>query len=390
LRVVGWAIFLAMSWTWCIGMFLPVILLRDLGWPGFWVFAIPNCLGAAAMGWFLRDADASRRLVERNQFACIVFSLVTIVFHTFFAAWLIRRIAGPASGAALALAFAFFWMMLQWGRGGKFLAAVFVLAVSAIVFFIGLKRNEIPYVAQPLALSPTTLPPIDALWLAPACLFGFGLCPYLDLTFHAARQATSGAQGRAAFSIGFCLIFPAMILFTAAYSGPMVLFLTRHLYPQLMLLVAAHLIAHSGFTVAAHARQLAARVRHISVRRFAVFVLSLVVAVLLGILLRGREYHGLRDQEIVYRAFLGFYGLGFPAYVWMRVVPPVRSILRVVFVIAAGTPLFWLGFIEQRTIWLVPAVLIAVLTKWIFTPRPPEGARVWGQSRQAPAGETGT
>ena len=56
-RVAGWAVFLAMSWTWCIGMFLPVLLLRDLGLGGFLVFAIPNILGAAAMGWLLRDVS---------------------------------------------------------------------------------------------------------------------------------------------------------------------------------------------------------------------------------------------------------------------------------------------------------------------------------------------
>lgn len=29
-----WALFLASSWTWCIGMFLPVLLMRDAGWMG--------------------------------------------------------------------------------------------------------------------------------------------------------------------------------------------------------------------------------------------------------------------------------------------------------------------------------------------------------------------
>ena len=27
----SWAIYLGMSWTWCIGMFLPVLLIRDFG-----------------------------------------------------------------------------------------------------------------------------------------------------------------------------------------------------------------------------------------------------------------------------------------------------------------------------------------------------------------------
>jgi hypothetical protein len=388
LQSLGWAVFLAMSWTWCIGMFLPVLLLRDLGWPGFWAFAIPNCVGAAAMGWILRDGEASRRMVERHQTACITFSLVTISFHAFFAAWLIRFIAGPGSGAVLAIAFAFFWMLLQWRGGGKYLGAVIALGVSATVFFMGYNRGEIPYVAQPVAFSPTTLPPHDAVWLSFACVFGFLLCPYLDLTFHATRQGTGIAPGRAAFTIGFCVIFPLMILFTAAYSGPLVLFLSGRLYPQLMMLVAAHFIVQSAFTVAAHARQLAVRVRGISLRGFAVFILFVIAAVLLGILLGGRFYHGLRAHEVTYRAFLGFYGLVFPAYVWLRVVPPARSLLRVGFAVIAATPMFWLGFIEQRMVWLVPGVLIPILTKWVFTPQRPAGATA-EPPHPTPAGETG-
>ncbi|MBV8780683.1 MAG: hypothetical protein JO353_04735, partial [Phycisphaerae bacterium] len=48
---LGWAIFLGVSWTWCIGMYLPVLLVRDYGFWGWVVFAIPNVVGAAAMGW---------------------------------------------------------------------------------------------------------------------------------------------------------------------------------------------------------------------------------------------------------------------------------------------------------------------------------------------------
>ncbi|HTL30770.1 MAG TPA: hypothetical protein VL282_16180, partial [Tepidisphaeraceae bacterium] len=36
---IGWAIYLGMSWTWCIGMFLPVLLVRDYGFWGWLVFA---------------------------------------------------------------------------------------------------------------------------------------------------------------------------------------------------------------------------------------------------------------------------------------------------------------------------------------------------------------
>src|ERR1051325_4731620 len=54
----GWAIYLGMSWTWCIGMFLPVLLVRDYGVWASVVFAVPNVLGAAAMGWVLSRDDS--------------------------------------------------------------------------------------------------------------------------------------------------------------------------------------------------------------------------------------------------------------------------------------------------------------------------------------------
>src|SRR3954466_11135783 len=81
---LSWAAFLACSWTWCIGMFLPVLLIRDYGLAGWWVFAVPNVIGAAAMGTVLRDAQASRRLVAAHRTACRWFSIVTICFHGFF------------------------------------------------------------------------------------------------------------------------------------------------------------------------------------------------------------------------------------------------------------------------------------------------------------------
>ncbi|MEO6436421.1 MAG: hypothetical protein ABIP55_11780, partial [Tepidisphaeraceae bacterium] len=94
LSPIAWAIFLATSWTWCIGMFLPVLLVRDYGIWGWVVFAIPNVLGAAAMGWTVRDAEASRTLVAAHQTACSWFSLVTLAFHVFFVIWLSRLFDG--------------------------------------------------------------------------------------------------------------------------------------------------------------------------------------------------------------------------------------------------------------------------------------------------------
>src|SRR5438105_14205353 len=94
LRAVLWAIFLACSWTWCIGMFLPVLLVRDYGVWGWVVFAVPNVIGAAAMGWTVRDAEHSRRLVGAHRLAADSFSWVTIAFQMFILLWFLFQMAG--------------------------------------------------------------------------------------------------------------------------------------------------------------------------------------------------------------------------------------------------------------------------------------------------------
>src|SRR4051812_30605350 len=67
---VPWSIYLASSWTWCIGMFLPVLLIRDYGLWGWIVFAVPNVVGAGAMGWVLRSRTTSRHMVVAHAVAC--------------------------------------------------------------------------------------------------------------------------------------------------------------------------------------------------------------------------------------------------------------------------------------------------------------------------------
>src|SRR3974377_2421065 len=90
---LGWATFLGVSWTWCIGMFLPVLLVRDYGIWGWIVFAIPNVLGAPPMGWVIRSRETSLEIVAAHREACQLFSAVTIAFHLFFALSVIAPLA---------------------------------------------------------------------------------------------------------------------------------------------------------------------------------------------------------------------------------------------------------------------------------------------------------
>src|SRR6266853_1095528 len=83
----SWAAYLACSWTWCIGMFLPVLLIRDFGCWGYAAFAVPNVLGAAGMGWVLRRSGSSAAITRRHRSATATFSLVTQAFQIFFLFW---------------------------------------------------------------------------------------------------------------------------------------------------------------------------------------------------------------------------------------------------------------------------------------------------------------
>src|SRR5438552_18566223 len=87
-QILLWSVFLACSWTWCNGMFLPVLLVRDYGVWGWIVFAIPNFLGAAAMGWVIRSREQSQKITATHKHAMIVFSFVTAAFQWFFALWI--------------------------------------------------------------------------------------------------------------------------------------------------------------------------------------------------------------------------------------------------------------------------------------------------------------
>ncbi|MCH2186203.1 hypothetical protein MK280_10050, partial [Myxococcota bacterium] len=86
IRVLGWGVYCASSWTWCIGMFLPIILLRLFGWPGFLVFAIPNLVGLVAIG-YLCNTERCRAILREHRPAIRLFSAATVAFQLFFLAW---------------------------------------------------------------------------------------------------------------------------------------------------------------------------------------------------------------------------------------------------------------------------------------------------------------
>ena len=388
---IGWAAFLASSWTWCIGMFLPVLMLRDYGGWGWAVFAVPNVIGAAAMGWVLRDRDASRAVQGAHLPACRWFSLVTIAFHAYFVLALVPRLIGDTFiGLAVAL---LPLVAVLWGPRGRRATLTGAVALGASVLAM------LCYVALqgltdlPAARKPRT----DLLWLAPVSAFGFLLAPYLDLTFHRARQSSTRAGGRTAFGLGFGVFFLLMIVFTALYSDPLMQALAgeRRLSIKSDLFVAVlavHLAVQAMFTVVAHADAVRdPRTPHGGRWWKTVAVAGAIVAVALLLRWVGQRfpvYHGLFQRmdsfELMYRVFMAFYGLVFPAYVWLFMVPALRrrrpvaprpprpaTVVFFAAVLVLAAPGFWMGFVEGRMLWLVPALTLVLLSRLLLPKGPP-------------------
>jgi hypothetical protein len=373
--VLGWAAFLASSWTWCIGMFLPVILLRDFGTESFWVFAVPNVVGAALMGVLLARRGASEELAARHAKACWAFSLVTLAFQWFFLFWMILGLADNASRYVVVPAAT---VILLAGRvistGSRWTRVFAMLVYAASLILAGVWFSTRP--AEAIIIP--RLPEGELLWLAPVILFGFALCPYLDLTFHHARQRLAGRAGSAAFVLGFGVLFFAMILLTREYGAGLLIESSKagtHVHPGLLALpLLAHVTIQLVYTVMVHKpivdQQPSPAGRGVPAN--AAFLALLGAIGLAFAASKLPAYAGLSASEVVYRGFMSFYGLVFPAYVWLCVLGQASLTRRAVQVFAGAVvvaaPMYWMGFIERQTWWLAPGLGVVLLARF-FIPR---------------------
>lgn len=371
-RTLGWAAFVACSWTWCIGMYLPVLLVRDFGDIGWIVFTVPNVIGAAALGWILQRPGSAAALSRDHWPAAVAFSLVTVLFHAYFAGFVLWPLVGAIAPAVVATGAALVYWIGRRGQRDLGVAAALLL-ISAALFIVA-------------ATSPGRLhngaieqqPPLGLVWLSPVIVFGFLLNPYLDLTFLRARAATAPLSGIAAFTLGFGVFFLGMLLFTLWYSRlvqPAVLH-GLNLPSLVRWAIAGHMMIQSGFTIAVHTRAIGEDRRLRKVSNGAIRLAALV-----GVYLAGTV-----GGETGYRLILGFYGLVFPTYVWLCMIPtrraiPAQSKLRVLAItlLLAG-PMFWLGFIDNRLVWLAPGIAIVLLARlalvWAGSPGASRGVRV--------------
>jgi hypothetical protein len=346
-------------------MFLPVLLVRDYGLGGWIVFAIPNCIGAAAMGWILARPGASERIVAEHRTACVAFSAATLAFHAFFLSWIARRII-PVDGCIAAVAVgSMLAMILRGRRKPDLILAWIVLAISLVVLAHAWRDSSIPDWHGSKDAQ-------DLFWLAPICAFGFALCPYLDLTFHRARQSTTPAGAKVAFSLGFGLFFLAMIFLTLLYAGN---FVSGDFAAGLRTWIALHIAVQSGFTWSVHLRSLPQPRESDWVIWIAAAILAIVAGSIVWVpslqwFNQGQSV--MLSGEAIYRIFIGFYGLVFPAYVWICMVSlhgnsPLLSRALPVWVAAIliAAPMFWLGFIQGKMVWLGPGLTVVLLSRFL-------------------------
>jgi hypothetical protein len=352
LRILGWAIFLGASWTWCIGMYLPALLVRDYGIWAFVVFAVPNVVGAAAMAWVLPDAEASLKLQQDHLLACQLFSCITIAFHGYFWGWFAIGFVWTIFPLHIWLFLGAIVLAIYSLLDGDGRAAAIITTLISVVFAILLRLGHwIPMVVH----GPQ--PGADLAWLALVCLFGFLLCPYLDLTFHHARQATSSVDGKAAFAIGFGVVFCAAILFTLSYSAGWSPSAWHSFDYPCAALLGSYIFAQTLFKFLIHGRALSVSGR--SLRRFLTLILILAT-MFLGYSVNFdslENYNGISRGEFIYRIFLSFYGLFFPAYVWICIFNKKPWRIWLVAILIAA-PMYWMGFIERQMIWLLPGVAV--------------------------------
>jgi uncharacterized membrane protein YiaA len=370
---LAWAVFLGCSWTWVIGMFLPVLLVRDYGIWAWFVFAIPNVIGAAAVGWTVRDPAHSQQMVRAHYAACTAFSFVTIAFHVFFLGWLLApwlTVGTLAPGLFIA---GFAYATLRAGMGVE-LIAILTYGFSLLMAAVFYRTGGMGIVGdRPWAFHRAVL------WLAPVCVLGFALNPYLDLTFHAVRQrAQSRRTSRVAFGVGFGGVFFSMIVFTLFYSGALWSAIGAGDVPASnapIWFVLGHILFQACYTIGLHTASATAR---FAPRIWIAWGAAVLIGIAAAMWARHEAVtHSLIADEFIYRLFMAAYGLVFPAYVWLCILPswrdpqspPRRAIVVFTIVVIVAAPMFWMAFIASHMVWLVPGLLVILAGRFLL-PRP--------------------
>ena len=383
--VLLWACFLAASWTWVIGMLFPVLLVRDYGLAGWIVFAIPNVVGAAAMGFVIATPALSRRVVSHHGEACFRFSEICIALHVFAVGWAYTLLFPGIWGVMATGLFAVVVFMAGARSRWVLVATAAAVGVSLLTLLAWLAAPEIGLDDAPPrgALSLR-----DLALFTPAAVLGFILSPYLDLTFHRARQATTPTTGRWAFAVGFGAFFLAALVLSLLYARTLRPLFPLHDEPldmdvpdALIYILAAHLTIQAGVTVALHLREIGERRGHAGLHRAGMLAIA-GAALAWWAVTEPELYLGQTAGELVYRGFLLFFGLVFPAYVWLCMLPtrhptPAGTRLAVYLVtLLFVVPMGYYGFLVGDSGWMLGGVMTLVVARlaveWLPGDRQPE------------------
>jgi hypothetical protein len=334
-------------------MYLPFIMLRLWGWPGFLAFMVPNVLGCAAFG-FVLDRHRSRALAARLGWMAALFSAVTVAYQCWFAGWASATFLASdtdlgtvfATGAPMAL------LVLGIGfalRGDAFwrTAGTVVTLASPLVLFLPSAATgpELPDAAH----AALPLPPLTLAFALPTVVAGFLASPFLDLTFHRAVQ--QAPQPRVAFAT-FGIAFMGMLLMVASFHDP-----ARGL-PRAGTALFTLWAVQLAFTTSVHLRELL-------VAPAGIRIPPTVAGALIGgaVLLATPAFTFGTDPRLLageptYLGILGAYGLLFPVLLLMEPRGASRTLMGLT--LAGGAACYLLGAWEFST-YLMPIPVLAAV-----------------------------
>ena len=140
--------------------------------------------------------------------------------------------------------------------------------------------------------------------------------------------------------------------------------------------ISIHWTIQLAFTIAVHWSTSDALGRKKSRRPRWIIISSLVVGLVVAAMVPMLPtVAGLSPGEVIYRCFIGFYGLVFPAYVYLcmipgrgRFAPSKRQWIVLTFSVLIASPMFWMGFIERKMLWLLPGLSVVLLAR-LFIPK---------------------
>ena len=315
-HIIGWSAYLCCSWMWCIGLFYPVLLYRDFGIASWFIFTIPNVVGASLVPWFIKNAQSSKDFVRHHSLACKLFSAVTILFNTYFLSWTMVSFDLSVPTILFVILISFFVFLICRTRLLAISLTVFLISLCALLLIFLLTQGTGLTIARESKFGIS-----EALGLVPVFLIGFLFCPYLDLTFHRVVKESQHSQTKLIYIIAFIIFFLSFLMLGVKYYpliSHVLIGVNEQPKTSVFLAVCSYIIIQSSFTSIVHLNELLEQ----KLPKFAwVLLICILVCVFVcavgvngEITLLGRTMH---LREILYRGFLSVYGLLAPVYIWI-------------------------------------------------------------------------